>query len=131
MVGVSFDQALEKFMDVFLELHPKSSWPSWFTSCTTYGGEKDSDGNWRFAFTAVSKNVLEKGESWEEQPSGNFALTKIDPETGEKRYVISNSSKEVIKIFEASIDSVSSGVLVTVDRDLAEFNGKELLQYRK
>jgi len=131
MAEVSFDQALEKFMDVFLELHPKNSWPAWFKSCTTYGGEKDSNGNWIFAFTAMSKEALEEGEIWEEQANGNFALTKVDPATGEKRYVISNTSKELIKLFEAIIDSVSSEVLVTVDRDFNEVDGQELLPYRK
>jgi len=131
MVKVNFDQALEKFMDVFLEFHPKNSWPTWFKSCTTYGGEKDLEGNWRFAFTAISRDVLEEGESWEELPNGNFALTKVDMETGEKRYVISNTSKEIITLFEVSIDPVSSEVSVIFDRNLAEVDGSELLPYRK
>lgn len=131
MAEVSFDQALEKFMDVFLELHPKKSWPIWFKSCTTYGGEKDSSGNWIFAFTAISKEALEEGEGWEEQANGNFALTKVDPATGEKRYVISNTSKEPMKLFEANINSVSSEISVTFDRDLNEVDGEELLPYRK
>lgn len=127
----SFDQVLEKFLDVFLGLHPKNSWPSWFKSCTIYGGEKCSDGNWRFSFSAISKYALEEGELWEEKSNGNFALVKIDWETGEKRYVISNTSKKIINLFEARINSASLEVLITVDMDLAEIDGTELLPYRK
>jgi hypothetical protein len=131
MAELGFDKALEKFLDKFLELHPKNEWPEWFKSCTTYGGERDSDNRWRFAFTAIPKQALSTGEAWEETPNGNYALIKVDPESGEKRYVISNTTDKIIKIFEVVIDPVSMAVSVVVDENLEEIDGDELLPIRK
>ena len=128
MAKTNFDKALEMFLDKFLELHPKDTWPDWFKSCTTYGGTKAQNSSWRFEFTAILKKELGKNESWEFSKDGKARLVKIDPKTGEKRYVISNTADadSVLKIFEAVIDPTKHTILVMVDKDLDKINGEDL-----
>lgn len=129
--GREFDDALQLFLDSFLEAHPKEAWPSWFKACTTYGGHKEDNHHWRFSFTAVPSSALGPGESWEETKNGGYVLTRTDPGTGEKRCVISNTPSAVITIFEAIVDLVAQNVLIISDQDLAKINGEDLLPLRK
>lgn len=124
-----FENALQIFLDTFIERHPKSTWPDWFRSCTTYGGEKEGRLSWRFSFTAIPSSVLNVGESWEVTRNG-YVLVQTDPQTKERRYVISNVPSQVVTIFEAVIDLSARGVSIIVDKDLGSINGKELLPLR-
>jgi len=71
--------------------------------------------------------MLQPGELWERTERGGYVLARIDPNTGEKRYVISNSRSGILTIFEAVIDLDSDRVSVTYDRDLAAIAEDELL----
>ncbi len=126
MQKINFDQALEIFLDKFLELHPKNTWPDWIKKCTTYGGTKDENKFWRFAFTALPEYSLKENENWETAIDGTKALVKIDPDTGEKRYIISNTTANVITIFEAVINPNTSEITVTSDLDLSSIDGGNL-----
>jgi hypothetical protein len=97
--GGDFDDALRVFLDRFLEIHTKHTWPGWFKTCTTYGGRAEGDRRWRFSFTAVPLSILGPGDSWGSVENGGFVLARTDIETGEKRYIISNAPGEVIIIF--------------------------------
>ncbi len=125
-----FEKALQLFLDSFLGVHPKETWPAWFRTSTTYGGHKDGEGIWRFSFTGIPSSVLGVGESWEEKNDG-YILVKTDPETKERRYVISNTPSEVIVIFEAIIDLNSGQVSVVSSKDISEIDGRDLLPLRK
>lgn len=127
MENVDFDKATEIFIDKFLELHPKSTWPDWFKRCTTYGGTKDNKKFWRFAFTALPEELPRKNEYWEIGKDGSRNLVKIDPDTGEKRYIISNTTDAVITIFEAVINPITAEIKVLKDKDLTKINGRSLL----
>jgi hypothetical protein len=126
----AFDRALELFLDSFLRVHPKESWPAWFKTCTAYGGQEDAKNIWRFSFTGVPSSVLGPGESWEEAPNG-YVLVKTDPESKERRYIISNAAREVVVIFEATVDLFSGNVTILSDMDLASIDGRVLLPLRK
>lgn len=130
-LGGGFDDALRLFLDRFLEIHPKNTWPSWFKTCTTYGGRIEGDRRWRFSFTAVPSSVLGPGDSWEAAENGSFVLARTNVETGEKRYVISNAASEVITIFEAIVDLAEKNILVVSDQDLSAINGDELLPLQR
>lgn len=127
----NFDDALQLFLDGFLEIHPKKTWPSWFKTRATYGGHKEVGHCWRFSFTAIPTSVLEPGESWEAAKNGGYLLARTDMETGEKRYVISNTPSDVITIFEATVDTATKTVLIVSDRDLDTINGDDLLPLQR
>ncbi|NHZ67113.1 hypothetical protein [Massilia genomosp. 1] len=130
-VGRGFEDALRIFLDSFLEVHPKKTWPSWFKTCTTYGGQREADHRWRFSFSAVPRSVLGPGDSWEADKNGGYVLARTDMETGEKRYVISNAPSDVITIFEAIVDIAMKTVLIVSDRDLGTINGDDLLPLQR
>ncbi|MBR7783671.1 hypothetical protein [Undibacterium luofuense] len=125
-----FEKALQLFLDSFLGVNPKETWPTWFRTSTTYGGHKDSEGIWRFSFTGIPSSVLGVGESWEEKNDG-YILVKTDPETKERSYVISNTPSEVIVFFEAIIDLNSGKVSVVSSKNISEIDGRDLLPLRK
>lgn len=125
--SAEFDQASSLFLDAFLEVHPRATWPSWFRKCTICDGQKEDVKRWRFSFTALPSSMLQPGELWERTERGGYVLARIDPNTGEKRYVISNSRSGILTIFEAVIDLDSDRVSVTYDRDLAAIAEDELL----
>jgi len=131
MPTLNFDQALEKFIDRFLALHPKPTWPPWFRACTTYGGSREADRSWRLAFTASLKPELAPGEAWEVSAGGSMVLTRTDPATGEKHYIISSAGGETLTVFEARVDGVSGVVTVLHDQPLDTINGEALLPMRK
>lgn len=128
---MNFDEALEIFLDKFLEKHPKNTWPDWLKRCTTYGGTKDENKFWRFELTALSKDSLNENEYWETAINGSKALVKVDPGTGEKRYIISNTAANVITIFEAVINPITSEIFVITDLDLSSINGENFQILRK
>ena len=130
-VGREFEDALRFFLDGFLEAHPKNTWPSWFKTCTTYGGRKETDHCWRFSFTAIPTSALRPGDSWETAENGGYVLARTDMETGEKRYVISNAPSDVITIFEAVVDIAVKTVLIVSDRELGTINGEDLLPLQR
>jgi hypothetical protein len=125
-----FENALQIFLDTFIGKHPKNTWPDWFRLCTTYGGQKEERQRWRFSFTAIPSSVLNVGESWEMTKNNGYVLVQTDPQTKERRYVISNVPSQVVTIFEAVIDLSSRGVSIIVDKDLGSIDGKELLPLR-
>jgi hypothetical protein len=127
MANVDFDKAMEIFIDKFLDLHPKATWPKWFKRCTSYGGTKDDKNFWKFAFTALPNQSTNKNEYWEIGRDGGRHLVKVDPDTGEKRYIISNTTDSVITLFEAEINPNTAEIKVLKDQDLNEINGEELL----
>ncbi|MGD9365099.1 MAG: hypothetical protein PVH87_05340 [Desulfobacteraceae bacterium] len=127
MANLDFDKAMEIFIDKFLELHPKITWPDWFKRCTSYGGKKDDKNFWRFAFTALPNDLLNKNEYWEIGKDGSRHLVVVDPDTGEKRYIISNTTDEVITLFEVEINPDTAEITVLKDEDLNKINGEGLL----
>lgn len=127
---LSFENAIEIFLDRFLQVHPKDSWPSWFKSCTSYSGTVDAEGHWRLAFTAMPKECLGENESWEIDEKGHYVLTKVDPDSGEKWFVISNTAEKVITLFEVKIDKESNEIEILSDQDLHSINGAELFNLR-
>lgn len=129
--GGDFDDALRLFLNRFLEVHPKNTWPGWFKTRTTYGGRTEDDRRWRFSFTAVPLSILGPGDSWEAVENGSFVLARTDTETGEKRCVISNGSNEVITIFEAIVDLHKKNVEIVSDQDLGSINGNQLLPLQR
>ncbi len=129
--GQEFDNAFQLFLNAFLEIHPKKSWPSWFRTHTTYGGHSEGAGRWRFSFTAVPTSALRPGDLWEETKNGRYILARIDPETKEKRYVISNVLDDVITIFEAIVDVAVGNISIVVDRELTGVNQEDLLPLRR
>jgi hypothetical protein len=125
-----FERALQLFLDSFMEVHPKETWPTWFRTSTIYGGHKDRDNTWRFSFTGIPSSVLGEGESWEEKNDG-YVLVKTDPDTKERRYVISNTPSAVIVVFEAIVDLNSGKVSIVSKRDISDIDGQDLLPLRK
>ena len=125
-----FDTALQLFRDKFYELHPRDTLPTWFRNCVTFGAIKEGDKSWRIEYTALPKGQLDENEFWETRPNGGMALVSVDPETGEKSYIISNTTENVLTIFEAIVDLNTSEVLVTVNKDLREINGEDLEPYQ-
>jgi len=131
MTELAFDQALEKFIDTFLALHPKNTWPRWFKTHTTYGGKRDANNQWIFAFTAIPKDALSDGEIWKETSNGTYALVTINKTTGENEYVISNTSDKSVTLFEAIIDPITTEVSVIKDIDFDQISSTQLLPIRK
>ncbi len=125
-----FDKAFQLFFEGFLRSYPKETWPSWFRTSTNYGGCKKSEGVWEFCFTGIPSSVLGAGDSWEER-NGGYILVKTDPDTGAKRYVISNASNEVFVIFKAVVDINSENFSVVFSTDIYEIDGRDLLPLRK
>lgn len=125
-----YELALQLFMDGFLEAHPRETLPAWFRTSTTYGGHKEGEDIWRFSFTCIPSSILGPGESWEEKNDG-YVLVKTDPDTKERRYVISNVENETIVIFEAIVDIRSRNVSVISNMDLDSIDGRGLLPLRK
>ena len=125
-----FDQALELFMDCFVELHPRTSWPEWFMTSTMYGGTRCENGSWRFSFTAFPKSSLGANEIWEETERG-YSLVMVDPKTGERRIVISSTPSEFITLFEAIVDVGNKKVNVILDSMVENFDCADLLPLRK
>ncbi len=130
MSKMSFDEALGIFLDKFIELHQKGTLPRWFKNCTTYGGTKDNNKCWRLAFTAVPKYLLKENECWDTASDGRRALVEIDPVSGEKKYIISNTATEVITLFEVVVNPLTSAISIVTDLDLSSIDGEELQELR-
>lgn len=128
MTDLRFEKALTLFLDKFLELHPKSEWPSWFKSHTTYGGSFEGSDHWRFSFTVLPKSAIPEDYLWEKKDDG-YALTKIDPKTGDKMFVISNVSEHGLSLFECEVDTFGV-VKVLLDSDLNSIEVNDLLPLR-
>lgn len=125
-----FDQALELFMDCFIERHPRASWPEWFWTSTTYGGTLVDNHIWKFSFSAYPKSSLSPNEAWEETESG-YSLVVTDPRTGEKKYVISSSPSEIVNLFEVMIDVGKMKANVVSDQMDVNFDRMDFLPLRK
>ncbi|QBE65067.1 hypothetical protein [Pseudoduganella lutea] len=129
--GHDFDNALQLFLDSFLDAHPESTWPSWFRKCTTYGGHRATGHFSTFSFTAIPISALGPGELCEETEDGGYVLARTAMETRVKRYVISNAPSDVITIFEASIDVAMKRVFIVLDRKLSTIDGAGLLPLQR
>jgi hypothetical protein len=122
-------QALDLFTDKFLELHPKETWPDWFTSHTDIVEVHASDNKCRLAISAFKKRDLRSNE-WYEEVHGKDVLTKLDPDTQEKRYVINTPESEVLDIFGAIIDLETFDCNIVVDEDMSSIDVKRLRKLR-
>lgn len=127
---ITREKALEIFVDELLRLHPKESWPSWFTSYTDLTEiPTDNPSEYKLAIAALQKKVLGPNE-WYEEIDGKEVLTKLIPGTDEKGYVINTHESDMVIIFEASIDLETSRLRVLTDRDLSLFSSEDLRKIR-
>jgi len=116
---MDFDTARALAMDVFVELHPKDTWPIWLADHATIGGTRDNRNRWMMSLTVAPPVALNPNEYWEEV-DGERVLVSIDPLNGRKWYVIDRAPREVITLFEVVIDPMTGEIAVQVDSNLAE-----------
>lgn len=103
-----------KFIDEFLRIHPQSDLPVWFKQKTSHQTIDKGD-SWQLAIVA-SKNHRETGDS----------NVIIDEQSGEKKYVIADSYKEIILFAMRFKKSDLSGEVIA-DTDFSKIDGDALV----
>ena len=131
------EKALGLFVDKFLELHPRESWPKWFTSHTnlaeisTEKSRISTGGSNKRKFAIVALQKREPGpDQWYEEFDGEEVLATYFPGTQEKGYIINMPEPEILIIFGAVVNLENSALTILVNKDLFSINGEKLLKLR-
>ena len=128
-LSITLEQASNIFDDKFFELHPKKSWPKWFTSHTDLTQVYTQKHNkCIFAIAAAKRKKLDPDE-WYEEVHGRDVLAGFFPGTKDKCYTI-NHEPEILTIFSVEIDLKTSKVSILVDLNMSSINSEELMKLR-
>lgn len=105
-------EVINKFIDIFLKVHPKSELPNWFSN-------------------RVSPVVSERKKEWQvsltaaEQPREPYSPVITD-ENGNKMYVIANSYKEIV-LFSVVFQKYDLSWEIVKDTDLSQIDENGLV----
>ena len=116
---MDFTIAQDLVMARYRSLHPRPSWPDWFSSRSTCGGTRDSDKAWLMSITVPLLTVLGPHQRWE-TVDGNKVVFDTDPATGKQSVLISIAPRGVVIAFQARVNPATGAVDVLVDRSFTE-----------
>jgi len=123
------EKALELFLNKFFELHPKQSWPKWIRTHTDWAKFDEKSNIYKLGIVAWQKKELGANECYEEVNGREF-LTKINPQTKQKEYVVNIRGVQMITIFQVLVDEKNFAVEVLLDTDLLLIDSKQLIKLR-
>jgi len=100
--------------EAIIESQPKKSLPDWIIKNSTSNKTCLNEDLWRLSIYLFKKRELRAGESWERRPNGSKILTRIDPDNGEKRFVLDYQVEEDerVELFCVDVEISSKAVII-------------------
>lgn len=105
-------------------MYPRDMQPEWLKYCMSLDAARNERNNWVIKMLLSPKKELEADQYWHWNDNGVPDLIRVDPVTGEERYVPWKSPvREPVTFFEAEVDIDKQAATVLTDINPNKLDG--------